>query len=492
MSRPSRLDRIAAWMPLFILLYFAAQFVVRILITPTLGKDDAEQALLAQQLLWGYGPQPPLYTWLAIGLFSILGEGMVALALLKNAILAATYILTYAIARRISGDAVVAAAAALSLMLMPQVAWESQRALTHTVLVTFGTALFTYALVRILQDGDWRHYALLGIAFAIGVLAKFNFPIIAIATLLAVLTMGRFRPRVLDRRFLLTVAIAALALWRPLLWILENQDATMRSAKKMVVTQTGSSLTNYAVGLWDLFSGMITFMLPLLVVYGLLLFRTSLSAAGDAAERPFVILILRSIAIAFAVCAAMVFVFELTTIKERWMQPLLYGVPIAAALWCAHRYTRRRFAIVLGAASFCAFVVLIMVPIHTVVAPSFGRTNPLNVPYRDLADQIKAAGFEGGGIMAQSNPMGGNLILFFPGSTVITPEKSNFAMPKNVPYLLIWRVRQDPAMPGNVQEIYKRATGQAPPDIAPRYITADMLYSDTEKMRLGFVIVENP
>ena len=492
MPDSSRLERAAAYMPLFIVLYFLAQFIVRILITPTLGKDDAEQALLAQQLLWGYGPQPPLYTWLTIGLFSVMGEGMVALALLKNTILAATYLLTYAIARRISGSALVSAAAAASLMLMPQVAWESQRALTHTVMVTFGIALFTYALVRILQDGDWRHYILLGIAFTVGMLAKFNFPIIAIAMLLAALTMERFRGYVLDRRFLLTIAVAALALWRPLLWIVENQDATMRSAKKMVVTQTGSSLTNYAAGLWDLFFGMITFMLPLLIIYGVLLFRTSLSAAGDSAERPFVMLILRSIAIAFAVCAAMVFVFELTTIKERWMQPLLYGVPIAAALWCAQRYTPRRFAIVLGATSFCAFVVLLMVPIHTVVAPSFGRTNPLNVPYRDFANQIRAAGFEGGGIMAQSNPMGGNLILFFPGSTVITPEKPNFEMPKNVPYLLIWRVKQDPAMPGNVREIYQRATGEPPPDTAPRYITANMLYSDTETMRLGFVIVESP
>ncbi|MGH6913317.1 MAG: ArnT family glycosyltransferase, partial [Geminicoccales bacterium] len=94
--RRSRLDRRTGWIPWLIVAYFAAHTVIRVLISPSLGKDEAEQVLLAQALAWGYGPQPPLYTWLVTGAFAIFGEGILALSLLKNALLAAAYLLTYA------------------------------------------------------------------------------------------------------------------------------------------------------------------------------------------------------------------------------------------------------------------------------------------------------------------------------------------------------------------------------------------------------------
>ena len=88
MTRPSSLDRLAAAMPLIIGVYFAVQVAVRVFISPSLGKDEAEQVLLAQEWAWGYGSQPPLYTWMAILLFRVFGEGVLALALLKNLLLA--------------------------------------------------------------------------------------------------------------------------------------------------------------------------------------------------------------------------------------------------------------------------------------------------------------------------------------------------------------------------------------------------------------------
>ena len=48
MSGMPRLDRLAGWVPWLIGLYFAAHAVIRVLISPSLGKDEAEQVLLAQ------------------------------------------------------------------------------------------------------------------------------------------------------------------------------------------------------------------------------------------------------------------------------------------------------------------------------------------------------------------------------------------------------------------------------------------------------------
>src|SRR2546423_14195616 len=75
--------------------YFFLQAVSRGMISETLGVDESEQTLLAQQWSWGYGPQPPLYTWLVIVFEKIFGLSSFSLALLKNLLLFGIYVLTY-------------------------------------------------------------------------------------------------------------------------------------------------------------------------------------------------------------------------------------------------------------------------------------------------------------------------------------------------------------------------------------------------------------
>jgi len=67
--------------------YFLLQAISRGLISETLGMDDAQESLLAQKWSWGYGPQPPLYTWLVIIFSNIFGLSSFTMALLKNALL---------------------------------------------------------------------------------------------------------------------------------------------------------------------------------------------------------------------------------------------------------------------------------------------------------------------------------------------------------------------------------------------------------------------
>lgn len=489
MSLLSRLSPVAAHLPWLIAGYFAAQIAIRVLISPTLGRDEAEQALLTQALAWGYGPQPPLYTWLATGVFAIFGKGVFALSLLKNLLLGSAYLLTYAVARRVSGDRLVAAAAAASLLLIPQIAWESQRALTHSNLVLFAMAFYTYALLRVLDDGRWPHYLLLGVAFACGVLAKFNFPLIAVAMLLAALSMRDFRARILDPRLLLTAAVAALLLWRPLLWIVENMAATMQRAGKLTGVPTDSAVMNAAAGIWELALSTILYLLPLVPIYAALLIRTASDRAPDDAERAYASLLARSVLIALAVCVPLIAAFQVTQIKERWLQPVLYAAPILAALWLSWRASKERLLAVAGIAMVFAILVLAMIPARTVLAPAIGRTNALNSPYDAFAAQIRAAGFETGGILASFNLLGGNLGLQFPDSTVVTPEYPNFALPAGKPLLLVWEVHRETRMPGKLAALYKRVTGRDVPAAAPVVLTARMLHSDSEEMRLGIQIL---
>lgn len=492
MTRPSSLDRLAAAMPFIICVYFAAQVVVRVIISPSLGKDEAEQVLLAQEWAWGYGSQPPLYTWMAILLFRVFGEGVLALALLKNLLLAGCYLLTYAAVRRMAQNAVAAALAAASLLLLPELAWESQRALTHSILAVFGSALFTYAFVRVLQEGATIDYALLGLGFAVGCLAKFNFPIVAVAMVIAALTMPAFRRAVATPRFLVAPAVAAALLWRPAVWLISNSDATLSRAHKLTMTQTDSLFMNYVSGVWGLAWGAGIFLALLFAVYGVALVRSAPGRPLDAMAAQFVKLLLRSVGIALALCVVLILVFEVTQIKDRWLQPLLYLGPIIVALWAYPRLASWRVGAIFAVTGICAATVVALLVLRTVAGPSFDRPNPLNGPYEALAQQIREAGFKNGRVFAAFNLLGGNIRLQFPDSVVISPEYPNFELPASGQSLLVWDATRGDPIPGKLVTLYKRFSGKSVGGQVPKYVGAVMLHAERHRLRLGVIVVPTP
>ncbi len=492
MTRPNFLDRLAAAMPFLICAYFATQVAVRVFISPSLGKDEAEQVLLAQEWAWGYGSQPPLYTWFAILMFRVFGEGVLALALIKNLLLAGSYLLTFAAVRRMAQDPVVAALAAASLLLLPELAWESQRALTHSILVVFGSALFAYAFVRVLQQGRAIDYALLGLGFAVGCLAKFNFPIVAIAMLLAASTMPAFRAAVATPRFLIAPVVAAALLWQPAVWLISNRDATLSRAHKLTMTQTDSLIMNYVSGVWGLAWGTGIFLALLVAVYGVALVRAAPGRPLPATSAQFAGVLLRSLGIALAICVVLIIAFEVTQIKDRWLQPLLYLAPIVAALWAYPRLASWRVGAIFAVTAICGVAVIALLVLRTVAGPSFDRPNPLNGPYAALSEEIRKAGFQNGRIFAAFNLLGGNLRLQFPDSVVITPEYPNFELPASGQSLLVWDATRGDPMPGKVAALYKKFSGRPVSGQAPTYVSAVMLHADRHRLRLGVIVLPTP
>ena len=488
MTHSSRLSRMAEYTPLIICVYFAAQILIRLLISPSLGKDEAEQVLLAQELAWGYGSQPPLYTWLTIAVFAVFGDGIFALALLKNLLLAGTYLLTFLLIRSVTGNPLQAALGTAGLLLLPQIAWESQRALTHSVLVVFAVALFTYALLQILQHRRSTGYLLLGVAFAVGSLAKFNFPIVALALLFAALSMPEFRPAIINRGMALAAAASGLLLWKPALWLLANKEATLSRADKLTMWQVDDRLANYAAGTWGLFKGVLLFVVLLAVVYAVALIGSKRTEGRAAPTERYDVLLARAILIALGFCLAMIIIFQVTEMKDRWLQPILYLAPIAAALWAFPRLQGWRVGAMLAVSGLCAVLVMVMLPLRTLGGPKIDRINPLNSPYAALTEQIREAGFRDGAVLASFNLLGGNLRLQFPEASVVTPEYPNFPLPRDRAMLLVWEATRYAPMPGNLIELYQRVTGEPLATPQPRYIDASMLYSDRHRMKLGYLL----
>ena len=491
MSQLTRLNRLAAYAPLLIGLYFAVHIVLRLLVSPSLGKDEAEQVLLAQDFAWGYGSQPPLYTWLAASVFRVVGDGIFGLSLVKNLLLAGSYLLTFATVHLVTGKRVPALLAAASLLFLPQVAWESQRALTHTVLLVFAVSLFAFALVRVLRRHGWVDYVLLGVAFAVGVLAKYNFPIIAVAMIIAALTLADFRRHILHPRFLVALAVAAGLLWRPMAWVVQHQDATLSRAHKLTGGQTDDLVMNYLVGIGGLAGAAVSFLALIAVVYAVAAFRSPGQGALADPERTYAQLLWRSIGIALVICLAMILLFEVTKVKDRWLTPILLIVPMALVLQLWPRLTPRRVGWVLSFAGLCALLVLVILPLRTVAGPSIGRLNPLHTPYRQLASEIGDLRFDKGSVLASFNLLGGNMRLQFPQSVVVTPEYSLLRPLPPGKMLLVWDATRDQQFPGKLRRLFERLTGRKLAAPAQQHVEASMLYAPDHRFRLGVMVIDD-
>ena len=154
------------------------------------GLDDAEQALFAQHWLLNYRFRaPPLFTWALVAAGEVIGTGMLAISLIRYALLAMLFGFTYLTARRLIRDDEAGGARDLQFhghlrvrLLQP----SRPHAHDRPVGVSRGE------LVRVrssLRDADTRWYLALGLCFGLGMLGKWNFIMFALALPLACLAL---------------------------------------------------------------------------------------------------------------------------------------------------------------------------------------------------------------------------------------------------------------------------------------------------------------
>jgi 4-amino-4-deoxy-L-arabinose transferase-like glycosyltransferase len=246
-------------------LYFLLHSLIRVSFSDSLELDEAEQWVFAQWLDWGYSSQPPLYTWLLKALFSILGESIFTTTLLKNLCLYALYVATFGLARRVLGDEQRAVLAALSLLLMPPIAWEASRDLTHTVLVACWVPVSLLVVIGLLERPSTRGYLAWGLVTGLGLLSKYNFSLHLAALAVSLLTLAEGRRVLYDRRLLLTLWLAALVYAPQGLWLLEHHAELARGLGKLGVARTQVSLLP-----GRLIVAIAAYVAPLLVIVALI------------------------------------------------------------------------------------------------------------------------------------------------------------------------------------------------------------------------------
>lgn len=414
------------WFPLAVLAYYALHLVLRTALGGGAGLDDAEQIVATQIWAWGYGPQPPLYTWLQKPLFELFGINVFSFALLRNVLLAATALTIFAIGQRLDGPRLGALAAG-SMMLLPQFAWEAQRALSHSTLAVLVAALAVLVFLDLVERRQVWAYLAFGALWGLAFLSKANAVILPAGLLAAGLLMRQTRPAILDRRILLVPATAAAVIALPLHWMTTNAELVLARTNKFGAAEGGG-----LEGALNLILSALSFVALLAVVW-LLLSRGRAVGAPLRAR-----LLAMAVAIALAAILLGVLLTGTTQVKERWLLPVLFLAPVLAAAWFAPRLSaaaERWFWRLIGA---LAIVVLAMIPVHHRYG---GFNNPpiKNADFAELLDRLEVRHGPIGTVFAENRPLGGNLRMVDPGLTVVTPEYPLPGLTLPEPWLAVWR-----------------------------------------------------
>ncbi len=450
---PALTDRLGAGQTLALVLavYFAVQVLIRFIIPHGLELDEAEQVYLSQWLLPGYGAQPPFYNWLQHGAIQIFGISLITLSGLKGLILFLSYMFYYLAARQVLEDKRLAVIAALGLLTIPQVSFEAQRDLSHTVAAIFGASFFLYTLLRVISRPSLLAFLLFGIATGIGGITKYNFAILPIAAGLAVLMDREMRRTVLSWK-LLPAALLALAIVTPhALWLLDNFDeASQRTLQKLAGDET-SLLGGIAKGLGSLTVGVLSFLALTLIVFAAV-YREHLKAVVRANSR-WTRLVGRILVLSLALIILMILFAGFENVRDRWLTPILLAAPLYLALKidAAKIPVEMSFKRLWGV----AVVIMVLIPLALALRANMGRINGnygyVNIPFAALSKTVaeKAAGAHTI-VVASDGQLAGNLHFNLPGMSVaVDPPPATMTSSSVAGFdriVFVWRTK-DGSMP---------------------------------------------
>jgi 4-amino-4-deoxy-L-arabinose transferase-like glycosyltransferase len=415
---------------LWLLALAAAHVAVRVAVSPALKWDEAEQMLWSQQLQWGYGAQPPLYTWLQWGVNQLFGPSVLALALLKHALIALTCVLLWLAARELM-DRRAAWWASASLWLLPAFGWYAVNDLTHTVLAVTMTCGAWWLLLRIVRrggNGCQREFAALGLVCGCGMLAKYNFALMLAVFVAALLSVRETRRALFGRGWWWAVLIGGIAVAPHGWWLLSHwRDATTGTVHLMAMNRQPGwwGSTGLDDLLLALLEALALWALVALAAFGSRWWRRPAPAPELAAPwlRP---VFQRYAGLGLAVLLVMVLAADMTIFKSRWMLPLLTPVPLMAFALRPELEADPRGQRMTGLTLALALMILAAAAAQPWYAYIDGRAHLFNTPVEQLAQALRNAGYDGRSrIIAADHVLAGTLRTRFPAAPVAAcrPDK---------------------------------------------------------------------
>jgi 4-amino-4-deoxy-L-arabinose transferase-like glycosyltransferase len=468
--------------------YFALHIVLRVTISGSLDYDEAEQALLGQWLLAGYTEQPPLYSWLQYLFFSLFGKNVFAVSLLKNGFLLLTYISVFFAAREILHDYRQAVLATVSLLLIPQIGWESQRDMTHTTLVVFAAAATLWQVLRLIKNQSLVNYCLLGLLLGTGVLAKANFALFVTILFLTLASFSEGRRVVFSKKILVSLVITAAISGSYLLWMVENQDIVFSATHKFK-----REVENYLLkGTVSLFTNSFLFLTPLWFIC-LLIFPAGFYKKRNGVSDFHRQFIGRYLLFLFLTLLVVVILGKVTYVKDRWLQPLLFAAPIYFFSRLApSAISPERFKLFLRTTAVAALAVYLVFTVRVVGASFIHSFCRVNYPFTAMAEDMRRLGFANGLIISDDRFVAGNLHLQFPGSTALIPEYrfETLVEPGRFSHAaIVWKAAESVGLPTGLATFVEKTYNIRAGDYPISYLEHPYLFARTESVTLALLLI---
>ena len=466
-------------------IYFIVQIFLRVIVSDSLDYDEAEQALLGQWLLAGYTDQPPLYTWLQYFFFHFLGRNVLAVIFLKNIILYFTYFFVFKSGKEILRNSRTAVFAALSLLLIPQIGWESQREMTHTALVVLAASATLWQTLRLVRTKRLVDYCILGLILGIGVLAKANYLLFLIILFLALCSLEEGRRTIFSLKMLLPVLIMLAIGGNYFLWMFDNQDIVFSRTHKFKRAEDFHHLT----GIYNLFLNTFLFLSPLWLVY-LIIFPEGYRRKKTVTANFHASLLNRYFIAFFLVLLSLVLLFNVTTVKDRWLQPLLFVTPLffisrldQASI--TPKQSERFFKTIL----FAMLVITIGLTFRVVGASYINKFCRVNFPFDALTREIKSqTGFTGGLIICEDRFLAGNLHFQFPESAALVPGYRFELLPEAARFqtaIAVWDADKYLYIPEKLADFLEEVYHIDESDYQVKYFAIRYKYGRTETIKFA-------
>jgi 4-amino-4-deoxy-L-arabinose transferase-like glycosyltransferase len=489
--------------------YLLVHMASRLLMGSTLGLDDAEQALFAQHWLLNYRFRaPPLFTWMLVAVGDLIGMGVLAISLIRYALLALFFTCIYLTARRLIHDQSLAALATFSFATIYLFGYFSHHDLTHSTALSTFLAASWYAFVRLCELPTTRWYLTLGLCFGLGMLSKWNFVMFALALPLTCLVYPAYRRLVLNWRIVPAGLVVIAVVLPSVLWTLQAGPAAGDSVQNVFGREDGGLIRNLVTGTLELATSVLVYPQPFLIIFLIAFGREAwcgLRGRGTVnlspnrvPDRAFVG---TSMVVALGLHWLLVPFAGATSFEERLLQPALLILPVYLFMLLERGGTSvvrsNKYFVAVGVVVVATFFA--RVGIYAAGADYCRGACRAFVPFEELAARLRDAGFGGkGSIVASDFHIGGNLRVQFPDARLLQIGYPSRVWPGSSSMgqcLAVWTgsLEASDRMRGRVDSYLVKELGVSVG--APRRegaVSAPMLGSVVRTYRLFFALYDGP
>ena len=406
--------------------YILIHLALRVYFSQTLQVDDAEQIRFSQDLLLGYPiPQPPMYSWLSWIMFQIFGTGLLALTLLKYAIISLTFWFTWLVSGQLFQHLQTRYIATFSYLLMPSFAWHMHQGFTHTIMLSFGIVLSIHALLSLKDNPSTKNYIYLGLAFGIGLMGKYSFLLFMVAILVSALSINSYRKIIFDSKILLAIGAFVLMIGPHAYWLSQHHQEIFSSIDQKLQVTNDNALIDRFKSAWQFSTAAIAFVVPFALVFLINSWRRLFNADKQLTKQANVLLLNRFYWVIIISVIVLALFVSMPHFKVRWFHPLMMIFP----LWMMIRIERQELLSKSITRWFSAiliiftFLILSIRLLQVTIGPNLGNYGRLNIPIHGTLNKLDNSLLDSSTLKTNDAFLGAHLLSKYPNSTVFINNK---------------------------------------------------------------------